>query len=115
MGNGGVECVWQSSSPPASVTVQVIVAPSVTDAEVAWAKNQAELNGFTIVQVPGVADDAVIAGSSGAGLSTGGIYVRNGATFFDIVYLNGAVPTDQQLKDLATMVLGEMPAGPAGP
>ena len=40
---------------------------------------------------------------------TGGIYVRDGSTFFDVVYLNGTVPTDDQLKYYATLILGELP------
>ena len=115
MGNGSVECVWQASTPPSSVVVQVGQFPSVTDAQVAYAKAQAVLNGVQIEQLTGFADDAVIARGAGGGLSTGGIYVREGSTFFDVVYLNGTVPTDDQLKYYATLILGELPTGPAGP
>jgi hypothetical protein len=112
MGSGGVECVWQSKSPPASVTVQVAVFPSVSEAEIAYAEQTAGQNGFAVEPLTGFADDAAIARASGAGLSTGGIYVRDGSTFFDVVYLNGTAPTDDQLKGFATTILGELPAAP---
>lgn len=115
MGSGSVECVWQTGTPPSSVTVQVGQFPSVSDAQVAYAKAQAVLEGFQIEQLTGFADDAVIARGSGGGLTTGGIYVREGSTFFDVVYLNGTVPTDDQLKYYATLILGELPTGPGGP
>jgi hypothetical protein len=115
MGSGSVECVWQTSTPPSSVVVQVGQFPNVTDAQVAYAKAQALLNGAQLEQLTGFADDAVIARGSGAGMTTGGIYVREGSTFFDVVYLNGTVPTDDQLKYYATLILGELPTGPAGP
>ena len=109
MGNGGAECVWQSPSPPASVTVQVAVFPSVSEAEIAYAEQTAGQNGVAVEPLTGFADDAAIARASGGGLSTGGIYVRDGSTFFDVVYLNGTVPTDDQLKFYATLILGELP------
>jgi hypothetical protein len=107
--NGAVECVWQNSSPPASITLQVLVAPSVSEAEVAYAEAQAMLNGFNVAQVTGYGDEAVIARATQSGISTGGIYVRAGSTFFDVVYLQGTVPSDTQLTDAATLVLGRLP------
>jgi len=109
MGSGGAECVWQSSSPPASVTVQLAVFPSVSEAEIAYAEQTAGQNGVAVEPLTGFADDAAIARASAGGLSTGGIYVRDGSTFFDVVYLNGTVPTDDQLKYYATLILGELP------
>ena len=55
------------------------------------------------------ADEAAIVRASGAGLTTGGIYAREGSTFFDVVYLNGTIPSDDQLKGSATFVLGALP------
>ena len=115
MGNGSVECVWQASTPPSSVVVQVGQFPSVTDAQVAYAKAQAVLNGVQIEQLNGICRRRRHRWGAGGGLSTGGIYVREGSTFFDVVYLNGTVPTDDQLKYYATLILGELPTGPAGP
>jgi len=109
MGTSGVECVWQSSSPPASVTVQVAQFPSVSEAQIAFAEQRAEQNGFQIEKLTGFADEAVIARAAGGGLSTGGIYVREGATFFDLVYLNGTVPSDDNLKGYAQIILGNLP------
>lgn len=112
MGTGGAECVWQSSSPPASVTVQLASFPSVSEAEIAYAEQTATQNGVAVEPLTGYGDDAAIARALGGGVSTGGIYVRDGSTFFDVVYLNGTVPTDDQLKAYATMILGELPAAP---
>jgi hypothetical protein len=109
LGNGGAECVWQTNAPPASVVVQVGQFPGVSEAQIAFAEAQAEVIGAQIEKLSGFADDAAIARASAAGLSTGGIYVRDGSTFFDIVYLNGTVPTDDQLKGYATIILGNLP------
>ena len=100
-------CVWQSKSPPASVTVEVLVAPEATEAETQWVAAQAALHGFALTKVPGFADQAVIARAPGG--FTGGIYVRDGATFFDVVYLRGTQPSDNVLKLAATLVLGHLP------
>jgi hypothetical protein len=107
MGTGSVECVWQSNSPHASVVVQVAILPSVSEAEVAYAEAQAQLQGATVEKLSGFADEAAIVRSSAA--QTGGIYARDGSTFFDVVYLNGTVPSDDQLKYAATLVLGALP------
>jgi hypothetical protein len=81
----------------------------VSEAQIAFAEAQAQVIGAQIEKLSGFADDAAIARASGAGLSTGGIYVRDGSTFFDVVYLNGTVPTDDQLKGYATIILGNLP------
>jgi hypothetical protein len=104
----GVECVWQTKT--ASVVVQVVVAPNTEDAAAAYAEAAALAHGFQVTEVPNFADKAAIARAPVFnGLSTGGIYVRDGTTFFDIVYVRGTVPTDNELKFAATLVLGNLP------
>jgi hypothetical protein len=104
----GVECVWRT--PGASVVVQVLIAPDAGDAAAAYAEAEAMAMGFNVTDVPNFADKAAIARApAGLGATTGGIYVREGTTFFDIVYLNGTPPTDDQLKFAATLVLGHLP------
>jgi hypothetical protein len=106
---GLVECVRQSAVPPASVVVQVLIAPSVTDADKAYVLAQAALNGVSTSAVPNFADQAVIARASAGPYSTGGIYVQNGSTFFDVVYVGGTTPSDAALVHAATLVLGTLP------
>ena len=106
MSNGGIECVWQNATAHASVTVQVVVWPSASEADAAYAEALAAAEGFSLVEVPGFADHATIAR---AGTLTGGIYVREGSTFFDVVYLRGAAPSAGQLKLTAELVLGGLP------
>lgn len=106
MSNGGVECVWQNATVHASVTVQVVVWPSASEADAAYAEALAAAQGFSLVEVPGFADHATIAR---AGTLTGGIYVREGSIFFDVVYLRGAAPSPGQLKLTAELVLGGLP------
>lgn len=113
MSGGAVECVWQSSSPPASVTVQLAVFPSASEAEIAYAEQTAGQNGIAVEPLTGYGDEAAIARAAGGGVSTGGIYVRDGSIFFDVVYLNGTTPSDDTLKGFATTILGELPAPPA--
>ncbi|MFI5261720.1 MAG: hypothetical protein ACHQZR_04085 [Candidatus Limnocylindrales bacterium] len=115
MNQGAVECVWQNASAHASVTVQVLVASSVSDAESAWAESQAAIHGFNPTNVPNptdgtpFADQAVIARAPSGTANTGGIYVREGVTYFDVVYLGGTAPSDGQLELAATLVLGALP------
>jgi hypothetical protein len=106
--NGAVECVWQTSSPPASVTVQLAILPTATEAQIAYTMAVAATK-VQVETLSGFADDAAIARVSTHGLSTGGIYVHDGVTFFDVVYVEGTVPTDDQLKYAATLVLGSLP------
>jgi hypothetical protein len=113
---GLVECARQSASPPASLVVQVLIAPSVTDADKAYVLAQAALNGISTAPVPSLtaavpslADQAVIARASAGPYSTGGIYVQRGGTFFDVVYAGGTTPTDAALIQAATLVLGALP------
>ena len=94
------------------MTIQVAVLPSVSEAEIAYAEQTAGQNGVAVEPLTGFADDAAIGRGSGGGLSTGGIYVRDGSTLFDVVYLYGTTPTDDQLKGFATTILGELPASP---
>jgi hypothetical protein len=115
MDNGGRECVWQSKSPAASVVVQIGQFPSVSEAQIAFGQAQAELAGAQVETLTGFADDAAIGRGAAAGLATGGIYVREGSTLFDVIYHQGTVPPDDQLKYFATLILGELPAPPAGP
>jgi len=101
-----VECVWQSSSPHASITVQVAALPNVSEAQVAYQEAVASQH-FAVTDVPNFADKAAIVRAPSA--STGGIYVREGRLFYDVVYLNGTTPTDDELKLAATIVLGGLP------
>jgi hypothetical protein len=109
MENGGVECVWQSASAKASVTVQVVSAGNATKADADYVQALAALQGFATNDIPGVGDKAVIARASVGKLHTGGIYVRAGSVFYDVVYLQGKVPNDGVLKLAATLVLGALP------
>jgi hypothetical protein len=102
-----VECVWQSSSPHASITVQVAFLPNVSEAQAAYAEAVASQN-FAVKDVPNFADKAAIVRAPGIA-NTGGIYVREGSLFFDVVYVRGAAPTDGQLKLAAEIVLGGLP------
>ena len=106
--NGGfVECVWQTPTPPSSITLQVLATSGDTSAQEAYANAEAEVHGFSVVTVPGVGDEAEIARAPG--VNTGGIYVRRGNLFFDVVYLNGTGATDAALVLAATEVLGNLP------
>ncbi len=109
LSTGAVQCTWLTTSPPASVVVQVLVASSANVAEEAYAQTTAALNGFSLTQVPNFADAAVIARAPAGTVSTGGIYVRDNNTYFDVVYLNGTAPSDGQLQLTATLVLGALP------
>ncbi len=108
LSNGGMQCTWMTASPPSSVVVQVVVAPSITVADEDYAAFQATLHGFTLTNIPNIANDAVIARAPSV-VNTGGIYVRNKDTFFDVVYLNGTAPSDDQLTTTAKLILGELP------
>ena len=101
-------CVWQNTSAHASVTVELVVTAGDTQAEQDYALAQAQNHGFAVEQLTGVGDAAVIARAPNL-VKTGGIYVRKGATFFDVVYLNGTVPTDDQLTADANIILPELP------
>lgn len=114
--NGLVECVWGHASPPGSITVQVLVAPSADEASTAFANAQADLRGFGphpvtgFFKPPQTADEqADIAQAPAGTVSTGGIYVQDGAVYFDVVYLGGAAPSDGQLTVAALLVLGALP------
>ncbi|MGZ6296238.1 MAG: hypothetical protein ACXWPV_03805, partial [Candidatus Limnocylindrales bacterium] len=106
--NGGfIECVWQSKTPPSSITLQVLSTSGDTAAQEAYAEAEASVHGFTLVSVTGVGVEAQIARAPG-GVNTGGIYVRSGSIFFDVVYLNGTGATDGALALAATQVLGTL-------
>jgi hypothetical protein len=107
MSNGGAECVWQNATAHASVVVQVANWPSVSEAQVAYTEGLAAAKGFALSHVSGIGDKAVIARAPGN--FTGGIYVRDGTTFFDVVFLAGTPPTDGRLKTTALLVLGALP------
>jgi hypothetical protein len=105
---GAVQCTWMNDASHASVVIQVAKLPSATAADQAYAAAEAELNNFTVVQVASFADAAIIARAPAGTVTTGGIYVREADTFFDIVYLNGTPPSNAQLKLTATIVLGAL-------
>ena len=108
--NGGfIECVWQTPTPPSSITLQVLATSGVTAAQEAYAKAKALANGFTLTAVANFADEAEIARAPSTTIKTGGIYVRKGSLFFDVVYLGGTAPTDDGLTAAATLVLGNLP------
>ena len=96
--NGGfIECVWQTPTPPSSITLQVLSTSGDTSAQEAYAKAEASVHGFTLVSVPNVGDEAQIARAPSGTANTGGIYVRDGSIFFDVVYLAGTGATDGAL------------------
>jgi hypothetical protein len=103
------ECVWQSATAQASLTVQVANWPNATTAETAYAAAVAAMQGFSVEDVAGFADACKIVRAPAGTISTGGIYVRKGATFFDVVYLAGSAPSDSALQQAATLVLGGLP------
>jgi len=105
---GFVDCVWQSPAG-GSVVVQLLQAPSADLAQEAYVEAQATLHGFTLTTLSGFADEAVIARAPGGTVSTGGIYVRDGSTYFDVVYVGGTAPSDGALQLAATLVLGALP------
>jgi len=107
--SGLIECVWQSDSAHASVTVQVLYAPGVSEAQIAYTEAQAALKGASITKPQGTFDEAAIARVTILNHSTGGIYVRQESTFFDVVYVAGTAPSDGQLVVSALLVLGSIP------
>ena len=106
--HGLMQCTWANTSVHASVVVQVVLASGVTQAEADYAAAQAQNNGFAVERLTGFGDDAAIARAP-SNIKTGGIYVRKGDTVFDVVYLAGTAPSDDQLKAAATTILGELP------
>ena len=107
--NGGfIQCVWQTATPPSSVTVQVLSTSGDTSAQEAYTKAEAAAHGFILTPVANFADEAEIARAPGTVLA-GGIYVREGSIFFDVVYVGGTPPSDALLKGTATFVLGNLP------
>jgi hypothetical protein len=108
MGTGSLECVWQNTSVHASIVVQVAKWPSASEAEVAYTEALAAAKGFAITDVAGFADKTVIARAPSS-VPTGGIYVREGDIFFDVVYVAGTTPSDAKLKFAATLILGNLP------
>lgn len=109
LNNGSLECVWGSTSPSASVVVQVAIWPTATLADATYTETLAALHGFSVIEVPNFADKAAIARAPGGTVSTGGIYVKDGILWFDVVYLKGTAPSDGQLTLAATLVLGALP------
>lgn len=111
--NGLIECVWQSDSAHASVTVQVLYAPGISEAQIAYTEAQAAFKGASVTKLPpppqGTFDEAAIARVTILDHSTGGIYVRQESTFFDVVYVAGTAPSDGQLVVSALLVLGSIP------
>lgn len=107
--NGGfIECVWQTASPPSSITLQVLSTSGDTSAQEAYAKAEASVQGFSLVTVPSVGDEAQIARAPSGTANTGGIYVRVGSIFFDVVYLNGTGATAAALTLAATEVIANL-------
>jgi hypothetical protein len=106
--SGMVECVWQSNAPHASVTVQVALLSNPGEAEAAFAEAVGNEH-FTVTNVPNFGDKAAVVRAPHI-VNTGGIYVRDGSLFFDVVYLNGSAPTDGELKLAAEIVLGGLPS-----
>jgi len=108
--NGGfVECVWQTRTPPSSITLQVLATSGDTSAQEAYANAEAAVHGFSLVTVPGVGDEAEIARAPAGTANSGGIYVRRGNIFFDVVYVAGTGATDAALMLAATEVLANLP------
>ena len=56
-----------------------------------------------------VGDEAEIARAPGGTSTTGGIYVRDGSIFFDVVYLNGTGAERRRAQLAATEVMGNWP------
>ncbi len=109
MSGGAVECVWQNA-PSGSITLQLAIAPDSATAQAAYTGSLTDVQqAGAVTQVPGFADMAVIGRAPASVLNTGGIYVLDGKTFFDIVYLLGTTPSDDQLKYAAKQVLGSLP------
>ncbi len=96
-------CVWQNSS--GSMTIEL--AEGGAD-RYAAGKASLQSEGFSLKDIPTVADAAFIARHASPS-STGGIYVQDGDTLFNIVYLHGTVPTDGQLTVAALEVVGQLP------
>ena len=109
LNNGSLECVWGSNSPSASVVVQVAIWPTATLADATYTELLATLKGFSVTDIPAFADKAAIARAPAGTVSTGGIYVKDGILWFDVVYLKGTAPSDNALKFAATLVLGNLP------
>ena len=101
--------MWQSPSAHASVTVQVAVFPTISEAQLAYAEAVAKKKGVAYNPIGGIGDTAVIARASAEGLNTGGIYVQDGGRFFDVVYLWGTAPSAQQLVTAAGTVRDNLP------
>ena len=109
LARSGVQCVW-SNNAVGSITLQVEVASDSATAQAAYTAGLAQVQqAGSVAQVPNLADMAVIGRVPASIISTGGIYVLDGATFFDVVYLLGTAPSDTQLTDAATLILGELP------
>jgi len=91
------------------VTVQVLYAPEISEAQIAYTEAQALLKGASVTKLSGTFDEAVIARVTVLGHQTGGIYVRQESTFFDVVFVGGTPPSDGQLVVSALLVLGAIP------
>lgn len=108
--NGGfIECVWQAPATKSSITLQVLSTSGDTSAQEAYAKADASVHGFSQTPVTGVGDEAEIARAPAGTADSGGIYVRVGSIFFDVVYLNGTGATDAALTLAATQVIANLP------
>jgi len=101
------ECVWQTSSPGASVVLQLAQGATPDQAQTAYAEALAAQADFNVVDVPNLGDKAAIVRAKK--LVTGGIYVLQGFIGFDVVYLNGTAPTDAQLVADAQLIQGRLP------
>jgi hypothetical protein len=104
--------------PPSSITVGVIDASSVSQAEIAY--NEAYLNlkattaGLHPTPVTGIGDQAETISASmsvqGVTASIAAIYVRKGGIFFDIVFEGvGAGPGMSALESAASTAVGRLP------
>ena len=107
LNSGFIECVWQTPTPPSSITVQVLATSGDTSAQEAYAKAQATVHGFALTPVPNFARRGRDRSRPRWTATTGGIYVRDGSIFFDVVYLGGTVPSDGALTLAATLVLAQ--------
>jgi hypothetical protein len=102
-------CVRQSASAHSSLTIEVTVEPTSAAAQARFAALKGSLAKYNPVDVSGVGGQAFIARSQSATSVTGGIYVLDGVTSFNIVYLQGSVPVDATLKIAALLALGALP------
>ena len=64
---------------------------------------------MSVTELSNLGDRAAIVRAPAGTVSTGGIYVLDGATFFDIVYLGGSAPADADLNGVGLEMYGQLP------